>query len=38
MPYATLHGIRIHYDAHGEGDQVLRGRNSIARPWVSCAG
>lgn len=34
MPYATLNGIRVHYDTHGEGDPVLL-INGLSAPSVN---
>jgi 3-oxoadipate enol-lactonase len=36
MPYATLNGIRFHYDTHGEGDPVLliNGLSAPSANWL----
>ena len=36
MPYATLNGIRLHYDTHGEGDPVLliNGLSAPSANWL----
>lgn len=36
MPYATLNGIRMHYDSHGEGDPVLliSGLSAPSANWL----
>jgi pimeloyl-ACP methyl ester carboxylesterase len=36
MPYATLNGIRFHYDTYGEGDPVLliNGLSAPSANWL----
>ena len=36
MPYATLNGIRIHYDSHEEGDPVrlINGLSAPSANWL----
>src|SRR3970040_2429093 len=36
MPYATLHGMRLHFDPHGEADPVLliNGLSAPSANWL----